>query len=59
MSERFESWPDLRLTLHLAPWAWSLGFWRDEDMTSSFTLRAGPLTIEWWADHPVFARRGE
>jgi hypothetical protein len=58
-----ETWPHLRFTLHIFPWAWTFDprrfWWRDAGITSSFTLRFLFIEVSWMAGRPMFmeARR--
>lgn len=56
-----DSWPDLRVTVHLLPWAWKIRPWVYADDVdgplghSSFELLF--LRIEWWGNRPMFREK--
>ena len=49
-----DTWPSLRVTVELAPWAWRLSWYRDA-IDPCFFLTLGPLKIELWANRKPFA----
>lgn len=61
----FECWPDLRITLHLPPWAWRLKPWLyvdDNGARSHWSASWLFLVVEWWGQdpgHALFPMRDE
>lgn len=50
-----DTWPDVRLTLHLLPWTWRLAplLWRD-DVTPTVHFAWLFIEVEFLSDKPMF-----
>jgi hypothetical protein len=53
-----DTWPDLRVTVHLLPWTWKLRpslYWDDVDGPKGMTaFRWLFLAVVWWGNDPLF-----
>lgn len=58
-----DTWPDLRLTVHLLPWTWRLrprGYIDDVDGWRGHCSFAWLfLDLAWWGNRPLFAESAE
>jgi hypothetical protein len=52
--ERFESWADLRITIHPFPWTWRLSWYQDDEDKFYIEFNVGPLNVTYfpWDRHP-------
>lgn len=56
-----DTWPDLRLTVHLLPWAWKLRprvYADDVEGPMGFSsFEWFFIHVEWWGNRPLFRER--